>query len=155
MTSSEVSLAKTSETDADADADMDTDPTADPRTLKRRPWRPHITPWADILAHAYKGAGTDDDPFVVTWLPVDPENPLSYGTLYKWSITIMAATGTLAVTMGSSALSAAVHSIKIDFPQSNEMQLIMITGVYILGFVLGPFLWAPLSEVFGRRWVKL
>jgi MFS family permease len=26
-----------------------------------------------------------------------------------------------------------------------------VTGIYILGFVLGPFLWAPYSEVYGRR----
>lgn len=29
--------------------------------------------------------------------------------------------------------------------------LTVVTGIYILGFVLGPFLWAPGSEVFGRR----
>jgi len=26
-----------------------------------------------------------------------------------------------------------------------------VTGIYILGFVVGPFIWAPFSEVFGRR----
>lgn len=26
-----------------------------------------------------------------------------------------------------------------------------MTGIYILGFVVGPFIWAPWSEVFGRR----
>lgn len=29
--------------------------------------------------------------------------------------------------------------------------LTTVTGIYVLGFVVGPLLWAPCSEVFGRR----
>lgn len=151
MSDSSVDTSKSMATETDHDHDPELDPALLDRTLRRRLWRPYTTPWSQILSHPYKGNGTDTDPYVVTWLPVDPENPLTYGKVYKWGITIMAACGTLAVTMGSSALSAAVGSIKADFPDSTEMQLIMITGIYILGFVLGPFLWAPMSEVFGRR----
>lgn len=53
--------------------------------------------------------------------------------------------------MGSSMLSAAIKSIRMDFPGENQMLYIMITGIYVLGFVVGPLLWAPMSEIFGRR----
>lgn len=120
-------------------------------TLPRRPWRLHPTPWASILAHPYKGAGTEADPFIVSWLEVDGEHPRQFSTLHKWVTTIIAAMGTLAVTMGSSILSAAITSVRADFPGYNDMTYIMVTGIYILGFVLGPFLWGPFSEVMGRR----
>ncbi|GMK57439.1 hypothetical protein CspeluHIS016_0402730 [Cutaneotrichosporon spelunceum] len=120
-------------------------------TLKVRPWRRNVTPWADILAHEYKGAGTDADPYVVTWLPKDPEDPQAYGQVYKWSVTLLAAAGTLAVGFGSSMLSAAITNLMHAFPGHNKMLYIMITGIYVLGFVVGPLAWAPCSEVFGRR----
>ncbi|KAL1406721.1 hypothetical protein Q8F55_006125 [Vanrija albida] len=55
--------------------------------------------------------------------------------------------------MGSSVLSGALHGIKADFPEYNNMVYITVTGIYLGGFVLGPFLWAPASEVYGRRMV--
>lgn len=48
-------------------------------------------------------------------------------------------------------LSAAIKSIRMDFPGHNSMLYIMITGIYVLGFVVGPLLWAPMSEIYGRR----
>ncbi|TXT05087.1 hypothetical protein VHUM_03907 [Vanrija humicola] len=63
----------------------------------------------------------------------------------------MGATGVLAVSVGSSMLSAAILSLRHEFPGHNNMIYIMITGIYVLGFVVGPLLWAPMSEVFGRR----
>ncbi|BEI81998.1 hypothetical protein CcaverHIS002_0211580 [Cutaneotrichosporon cavernicola] len=120
-------------------------------TLPRRPWRRAPMDWRAIVAHEYKGAGTEEDPFVVMWLPHDTENPYRWSPLYRWTLTILAAMGTLSVTMGSSVLSSAMKSIRHDFPNHNDQMYIMVTGIYILGFVLGPFLWAPFSEVFGRR----
>lgn len=100
-------------------------------TLRKRPWHPRVTPWSAILAHEYKGAGTEAEPYIVSWLADDPENPMGYKQSYKWFITVMAATGTLAVSMGSSMLSAAVEDIKKDFPGHNTMLYIMVTGKFL------------------------
>jgi len=66
------------------------------RTLKPRPWLVKTTPWSALVNHQYKGSGTNEDPYVVTWLPkgpdetvVDYENPMTYGFWYKWTITIL------------------------------------------------------------------
>lgn len=75
---------KESSTESDASSASNVD-----HTLSVRPWRRKVTPWADILHHEYKGAGTDDDPYVVSWLPDDHENPLTYGFAYKWSMTML------------------------------------------------------------------
>lgn len=70
------------------DDDMQNHATGD-RTLKRRPWRLHPTDWRRVVSHEYKGSGTNEDPFVVVWLPEDSENPYRWAPLYKWTLTIL------------------------------------------------------------------
>ncbi|WRT69893.1 uncharacterized protein IL334_006884 [Kwoniella shivajii] len=127
-------------------------------TLRSKPWMIHTTPWSDIISHKYQGQGTEELPYVVTWLPDDPsrgfkdrENPMTFVFSYKWIVTMVAAFGTLGVTMASSMLSAAISDIRIQFPGYNDMTYIMTTSGFLIGFVIGPLLWAPGSEVFGRR----
>jgi hypothetical protein len=75
-------------------------------TLPRRPWRRYTTPFPSLLAHAYPGSGTRDDPYLVDWLPSngDPENPLAWGEAYKWAVMAIATGATLGVALASSAL---------------------------------------------------
>lgn len=86
-------------------------------TLRRRPWRLYTTPFDKIISHQYEGSGTDEDPFIVDWLPnvegddargreieVDQESPMSWPQWYKWTLTLLVATATLAVAFASSAL---------------------------------------------------
>ncbi|ORY25525.1 major facilitator superfamily domain-containing protein [Naematelia encephala] len=123
-------------------------------TLPRRPWRRHITPWTRIISHPYQGNGTESDPYVVDWLPAaegDPENPMTWEYGYKWLVTICVAIATMAVAMASSTLSGATESIEQTFGVYKEQVYVMITSGFVLGFVVGPLLWAPMSEVLGRR----
>lgn len=123
-------------------------------TLKARPWRRYITPWDRIVSHDYPGQGTEEDPYLIDWLPgdePDPENPMTWKTSYKWVVTVTAAVATLAVAMASSTLSAATNSIRDSFPGYKVQAYVMVTSGFVLGFVVGPLLWAPSSELFGRR----
>lgn len=93
------------------------------QTLPRRPWRVHPTAFSTILSHPYEGEGTKSSPYVIDWLPtdekaefVDTENPQTYSPRHKWSIVLTAAFATLAVSMASSVLSAALREIRVDFP---------------------------------------
>jgi MFS family permease len=36
-------------------------------------------------------------------------------------------------------------------PEMSGQPLILVTSIFVLGFVVGPLLWAPLGEVMGRR----
>lgn len=93
-------------------------------SLPRRPWRPHVTAWDDIASHTYKGSGTNEDPFLVEWLPQDPENPLTLTSGFKAQATFTAAFSCLAVSMCSSMLSAAIIDIRMKYPGlSNEMYI--------------------------------
>jgi hypothetical protein len=55
-------------------------------TLKLRLWRRYSTPWQKIVSHPYEGSGTEENPYIVTWLhDGDDENPLKWSSGYQCS----------------------------------------------------------------------
>ncbi|EXJ77033.1 hypothetical protein A1O3_10190 [Capronia epimyces CBS 606.96] len=123
-------------------------------TKKKRPWRLVVTDFEAIVNADYAGSGTSEDPYIVDWLDDDPENPKTYTERMKWGVTLLAATLTLCVAFASSAYSGAVDSIIEHFHCSEEV-VILGMSLMVLGYAVGPLLWAPLSETFGRRYVFL
>lgn len=98
----------------------------------------------DIINHPYKGSGTENDPFLVVWIDDDPINPMNYSMTMKWTITMLVAVATLAVAFVSSAYSGGIAEILQEF---RVAQIIGTLGIslFVLGFAIGPLLWAPLS----------
>ncbi|GAC73259.1 synaptic vesicle transporter SVOP and related transporters [Moesziomyces antarcticus T-34] len=129
------------------------DSVADPDqyTLRKTPFRLHVTPFSEILNKKYDGAGTKEDPFLVEWLPSDAENPQNWPAYYKWLLTIQVAIATLSVALASSAYSGAIESLQAQFHPSKQIILTLGVSVFVLGFAFGPLFWAPFSEVVGRR----
>ncbi|TKA80314.1 hypothetical protein B0A55_02199 [Friedmanniomyces simplex] len=107
-----------------------------------------VTP--DVLKHSYDGSGTEADPYVVTWIDNDPRNPMLYGKVKKWGLTMLVAIATLAVAFVSSAYSGGASEVIAEFGCSEEIYTLGLT-FFVLGFAIGPLLWAPLSELFGRQ----
>lgn len=107
-----------------------------------------VTP--EVLAHEYPGSGTEEDPYLITWLPDDPRNPMCLRDRTKWFITLTTAFNTLAVSLLSSAYSGGVKEIIMEF-QISQIVAILGVSLFVLGFAIGPLLWAPLSELFGRQ----
>ncbi|KAJ4418853.1 hypothetical protein N0V82_005299 [Gnomoniopsis sp. IMI 355080] len=107
---------------------------------------------SDIQNAYYPGSGTEQDPYIVSWLDNDPVNPMNYPAIKKWGITMLVALATLAVAFVSSAYSGGVEEILIEFHQT---EIIGILGVslFVIGFALGPLIWAPMSELFGRQYL--
>ena len=103
-----------------------------------------------VRNHRYKGSGTEDDPFVVTWIGDDPRNPMLFSKTKKWSLTMLVAVATLAVAFVSSAYSGGADSVIKEFQTSQEIFTLGLS-LFVLGFAIGPLLWAPLSELFGRQ----
>lgn len=54
-------------------------------------------------------------------------------------------------TFDSSLTSGAIEDIAACFGVKSEVQLVLPVSVYLLGYVVGPLFWSPLSEVYGRR----
>src|SRR2546423_156274 len=112
--------------------------------------RSHSLVTPEVLHYHYKGSGTEDDPYLVEFIPHDPRNPMLFSTWKKWSITLMVAFATLAVAFVSSAYSAAIPQVIAEFHCSTEVATLG-TSLFVLGFATGPLLWAPMSELYGRQ----
>jgi multidrug resistance protein len=108
----------------------------------------HVTP--EVLKHKYAGSGTQDDPYVVEYIPHDRRNPMGFPMWKKWVITILVAFATLAVAFVSAAYTGGVTQILEEFGCSQEV-VILGVSLFVLGFAIGPLLWAPLSEMYGRQ----
>jgi len=99
-----------------------------------------VTP--EVLKWDYEGSGTDEDPYVVSWIDNDPRNPMLYSRTKKWSLTMLVAIATLAVAFVSSAYSGGADQIIREFGCSQEIYTLGIS-FFVLGFAVGPLLWAP------------
>ncbi|GKZ22821.1 MFS siderochrome iron transporter 1 [Aspergillus brasiliensis] len=68
----------------------------------------------------------------------------------KWLITGLVASSTLGVALVSSAFTGGSSAIMAEYDVSHEVVTLGVS-LFVLGFAIGPLLWAPLSEVFGRQ----
>lgn len=134
---------------------------AAPRAEERQPstiplWRIALKTGISqqIIDHKYPGSGTEDDPYVVFWLTDDQRNPFAFNRSSKWTITLIVSLATLAVSLISSAYTGGLVEVVKSLHTSEELSLLGVS-VFVVGFAVGPLLWAPLSETYGRRPVFL
>ncbi|GES63684.1 MFS general substrate transporter [Aspergillus terreus] len=104
----------------------------------------------EVINHDYNGAGTEEDPFEVTWLEHDSRNPMHLSAVFRWYLMFLVGISTLSVALVSSAYSGSIVEVTQDFHISEEVALLGIS-LFVLGFAVGPLFWAPLSEIYGRR----
>jgi len=98
----------------------------------------------------FDGTGTPEDPFRVAFRPTDRDNPMAFKPLKRWTIVFTTAMSTLAISFASSAVTGGLPGIIAEFNCSVVVATLTIS-LFVLGFALGPLLWAPLSEMYGRR----
>ncbi|GAA6055076.1 hypothetical protein JCM3770_001784 [Rhodotorula araucariae] len=96
----------------------------------------------------------EDDPFLVTLKGRESLNPHTWAVWYRWSITALAGLLVLNATFASSAPSNLIFSIINHYHVSQEVGILLIS-VFVAGYCIGPLLWGPLSERYGRRLVFL
>lgn len=82
----------------------------------------------------------------------DVENPRNWSVTRRIFITTTAVTLVMNATFASSAPSGCLPSVAEEFDVSMEAAALVIT-LFLLGYCAGPLLFAPLSELYGRRWV--
>ncbi|KAH7374174.1 major facilitator superfamily domain-containing protein [Cadophora sp. MPI-SDFR-AT-0126] len=134
---------------------MDTLPQTESTTKKVRHWRlvtSHSLVTDEVQRYDYLGAGTEDDPYRVEFITNDPRNPIGFPLWKKWLITVLVAVATLAVAFSSSAYTGSIPGLISEFDVSTELATLGIT-FFVLGFAIGPLIWAPLSEMYGRQFL--
>ncbi|QRW16511.1 major facilitator superfamily transporter [Rhizoctonia solani] len=98
----------------------------------------------------YTGSGTPEDPYIVDWAPGDPQNPFNWSPAKRWRITAILALTTLCIAFASSSYSGGLQFMMAELHMSQYVGILGIS-LYVVGFGLGPLVWGPLSEMYGRR----
>ncbi|KAK2745389.1 hypothetical protein FQN57_003732 [Myotisia sp. PD_48] len=81
--------------------------------------------------------------------PNDPGDPRNFKTSRKWYVTMMLSMLTFSVTFSSSIFSQATKVTASTYGVSIDVATLG-TSFTLLGFGIGPVIWGPLSEVYGR-----
>ncbi|KAF2029718.1 citrinin biosynthesis transporter CtnC [Setomelanomma holmii] len=96
-------------------------------------------------------AGTNANNFLVEFEePNDPGNPKNWTTKRRWAITVSMGLLVFTVTFASSIFSVNIDTVQEKF----NVKLVTATlgvALFVLGFVFGPIIFGPMSEVLGRK----
>lgn len=82
--------------------------------------------------------------------PDDPYRPINWPFRKKAITTMLYGLTTLSATLASSIFSPAAQHVAEEFHVSIEVATLG-TSLLLFGFGIGPLLWAPLSELYGRK----
>ncbi|KAF5874273.1 putative mfs multidrug protein [Botrytis fragariae] len=80
----------------------------------------------------------------------DPYQPLNWPFRKKLITTFVYGLFTMTSTWASSVYSPAIDQVATEFRVAPEVSLLGVSFL-LLGFGFGPLLWAPLSEIYGRK----
>ncbi len=108
----------------------------------------HCTP--TVQSHCYDGEGTKESPFIVSWLDSDPRNPYNWSVTKRALITCCISASSLAASLSSSAYTGSSRQVERHFHVGTEVATLGLS-LFVLGFAVGPILFAPLSELYGRQ----
>ncbi|CAG7977620.1 unnamed protein product [Penicillium nalgiovense] len=88
---------------------------------------------------------------IVSFGPNDPENPVNWRTRRKFLVLAAGVMQVMNSTIGSSICSNAIPQIAEEFNITNKTILVLPISIFLIGYILGPLLWGPSSEYFGRK----
>ncbi|KAH7371780.1 major facilitator superfamily domain-containing protein [Cadophora sp. MPI-SDFR-AT-0126] len=102
------------------------------------------------FTHPLSHVKTSPDSIVDFDGPDDPYRPINWPFRKKLITTLLYGLTTMGSTWASSVYSPAVNQISEEYGVTEEVGTLGVSFL-LMGFGLGPLLWAPLSEVYGRK----
>ncbi|KAI9872823.1 MAG: Citrinin biosynthesis cluster MFS transporter mrr1 [Pleopsidium flavum] len=93
----------------------------------------------------------EKDPNLIEWNgPDDPDNPMNWARSKKWIATMALSSMTFCITFASSVFSTATEVTAKEYGVSTEVTTLG-TSLFVMGFAVGPLVWGPFSELYGRK----
>ncbi|CCF57196.1 hypothetical protein KAFR_0C02030 [Kazachstania africana CBS 2517] len=86
----------------------------------------------------------------VTFVTNDPQNPHNWPLWIRWGYTILLSCLVICVAYGSSCITGGFGTVEDKFHVSQEAA-ILSCSLMVIGFAVGPLLWSPVSDLYGRR----
>ncbi|KAL4796381.1 major facilitator superfamily domain-containing protein [Aspergillus venezuelensis] len=102
------------------------------------------------FTHPLSHTKTKDDVIVDFDGPGDPYRPLNWSFRKKAITTVLYGLTTMGATWASAIYSTGTSQVSSRFGIGEEVSTLG-TSLLLFGFGLGPLVWAPLSEVYGRK----
>ncbi len=97
---------------------------------------------------------SDLDNDIVGWESQDdPEMPLNFSEKRKWFLISLLGSITFISPLASSMFAPGVSFMNKDFDNTSLILSSLTVSIFVLGYVVGPLILAPLSEIYGRRFV--
>ncbi|KAI9659910.1 MAG: hypothetical protein M1821_001262 [Bathelium mastoideum] len=82
--------------------------------------------------------------------PDDPKNPMNWPMSLRWLQIAIISLLTFTTPLASSMFAPGIGLLDQQFHNRSDVLSALVLSVYLLGFVFGPFVAAPLSETIGR-----
>ena len=92
---------------------------------------------------------------LVSFSQDDPDNPVNWSAARKIYILFAGIISVINSTLGSSLPSGAIEYLASYFHVTNEQQLVLPISLFLVGYVIGPVIFGPLSETYGRKLVMV
>lgn len=86
----------------------------------------------------------------VTFVTNDPENPHNWPSWKRWLFTFILSTLVVCVAYGSACITGGLGTVQDRYHVSEEAA-ILSCSLMVIGFAVGPLLWSPVSDLYGRR----
>ncbi|KAJ7634899.1 multidrug resistance protein 4 [Roridomyces roridus] len=93
-----------------------------------------------------------DPKLVDAWLS-DPENPRNWSSTRKWCSAAIVSLYVFVSPLSSSIMAPGLAEIQAKYGIENQTILSMTLSIFLFSYGIGPLFLAPLSEMYGRRWV--
>ncbi|KAH8819879.1 MFS transporter [Xylogone sp. PMI_703] len=94
------------------------------------------------------------DPDIVGWDGADdPECTLNWPAKTKWTIAGLLSAMSFITPLASSMFAPGVDQVLSEFNTTSNILASLVVSIYILGYVVGPLILAPLSEMYGRLYI--
>ncbi|ANB15045.1 Tpo3p [Sugiyamaella lignohabitans] len=87
---------------------------------------------------------------IVEFLPNDKGDPRQWTKLRKWVITMFLGLLCFSIAFASGIVTGNINEVAEYFNVSIEVVILTVT-LFVIGFGVGPLVFAPLSETVGRR----
>lgn len=83
----------------------------------------------------------------------DPENARNWSTAKKWTAVSIVSFYTFVSPLASSMMAPGLPEVAQKYGITNSSILALTLSIFLLSFAIGPLIFAPLSEMYGRTWV--
>ncbi|KAI0394009.1 major facilitator superfamily domain-containing protein [Xylariaceae sp. FL0594] len=112
---------------------------------------PELGPTSPEMEKVDTTAPDPNDPNLVTWEgPDDPKNPKNWKLSVKWRAVFTVSLFTLISPISSSLVAPALGPISEEMGITQDFEKNLTLSIFILAYAVGPLVWGPLSELYGR-----